>query len=69
MHDAQDDPFEYIRGSDFWSSTPTTENRYYVVYAADAHPYKRKPDESNYIRCVRCLGSNSYMIDGSKSTK
>ena len=69
MHDAQDDPFTYIRGSDFWSSTPTTENRYYVVYAADAHPYKRKPNESNYIRCVRCLGDETVLVDGSKSAK
>ncbi len=56
IHDKQFNPFSYFRGSDFWSSTPSTANRYYVVYTADAHPYIRKPNESNYIRCVRCLG-------------
>ena len=66
MHDKQDDNFIYSRDADFWTSTPTTENRYYVVYAVDAHQYKRKPNESNYVRCVRCLGSESVLIGGSK---
>ena len=69
MHNAQDDPFVYSKGSDFWSSTPATENRYYVVYAADAHRYKRNPSESNYIRCVRCLGEDTVLFDGSKKAK
>ena len=70
MHDAKTDPFTYIRGADFWSSTPATEDRYYVVYAADAHPYKRKPSESNYIRCVRCLGDGeTVLFDGAKDVK
>lgn len=69
MHEAQDDPFIYSKGSDFWSSTPTTENRYYVVYAADAHIYKRKPSQSNYIRCVRCLGDETVLFDGSKKAE
>lgn len=55
IHDKQYEAFTYYRDSDFWSSTPTTENRYYVVFPADAYPYARKPNESNYIRCVRCL--------------
>jgi len=55
VHDKQYNPFTYYRGSDFWSSTPTTENRYYVVFTADAMQYARKPSESNYIRCVRCI--------------
>ena len=48
--------FSYFRGSDFWTSTPATKNRYYVVYPADAYQYKRKTRKSNYIRCVRCIG-------------
>lgn len=47
--------FVNFRGNPFWSSTPTTENRYEVVYPADAYPYPRKASNSNYIRCVRCL--------------
>ena len=49
--------FKYFRGNDFWTSTPTTGSKYYVVYPADAYPYKRYKKESNYIRCVRCLGN------------
>jgi len=46
--------FRYFRGDDFWSSTPTVENKYYAVYPADAYQFQRKPSQSNYIRCVRC---------------
>lgn len=69
MHDKQFDNFTYSRAADFWSSTPTTENRYYVVYTADAYPYKRKARESNYIRCVRCLDSGTVLIGGSKDVE
>lgn len=69
MHDKQADNFTYSRDADFWSSTPTTENRYYVVYAADAFPYKRKASESNYVRCVRCLDSGTVLIGGSKDVE
>ena len=69
MHDAQYNPFKYIRGADFWSATPATDTRYYVVFAADARPYKRTPSESNYIRCVRCLGEDTVLFGGSKDTK
>jgi hypothetical protein len=48
--------FTYFRDNDFWSSTPTTEGRYYVVFPADAIRYARSPKQSNYIRCVRCYG-------------
>ncbi len=58
-HYKQYNPFVHYRGSDFWSSTPSDAHRYYVVYTADAYPYKRSPNESNYIRCVRCLGEES----------
>jgi len=56
IHYKQYNPFVYHRGSDFWSSTPADSSEYYVVFTADAQPYKRSQNESNYIRCVRCLG-------------
>lgn len=55
VHRKQGQAFKYFRGNDFWSSTPTTDVRYNVVYAADAFQYKRYKKESNYIRCVRCV--------------
>ena len=69
MHDAQYNPFTYSRGSDFWSSTPSTDTRYYTVYAADAQIYKREPKQSNYVRCVRCLGDEVILFDGAKDAK
>jgi len=48
--------FKNARANDFWTSTPTTDVRYYVIYPADAYQYKRYKRESNYIRCVRCIG-------------
>ena len=54
VHKKRGQVFTYFRGDDFWSSTPATENRYYVVYPADAYQYKRPKKESAYIRCVRC---------------
>lgn len=68
VHDAQHNPFVYYRASDFWSSTPTVENKYYVVFPADAMQYARKPSQSNYVRCVRCLG-DEYVLDGSEDAK
>ena len=68
VHQAPDNPFVYHRGSDFWTSTPTTQNRYYVIYAADAMQYKRKPSESNYIRCVRCL-EDGYIFSGTETVE
>lgn len=68
VHAPQDNPFAYHRGSDFWTSTPTTENRYYVVYTADAMQYPRKAGESNYIRCVRCLDQGA-VFSSSKDVK
>ncbi len=68
VHDVPGNPFAYYRGSDFWSTTPATENRYYVVFTADAMQYARKPSESNYIRCVRCLGEG-YVFSRSKDVK
>jgi len=51
-HSGQD--FVNFRDKDFWSSTPTTNGQYYVVYPADAYKYKRNRNQSNFIRCVRC---------------
>jgi hypothetical protein len=55
LHRKPGQEFINYRDGDFWSSTPTTDVRYYVVFPADAYPYKRYKRESNYIRCVRCL--------------
>jgi len=54
VHRHEGQHFTYFRDKDFWTSTPTTEGRYYVVYPADAYKYKRSKRQSNYIRCVRC---------------
>lgn len=68
VHSPQYNPFVYFRGSDFWTSTPTVENKYYVVFTADAHQYARKSSQSNYVRCVRCLG-DEFVFDGSEDVK
>ncbi len=56
VHRINGQQFSYFRDKDFWTSTPTTEGKYYVVYPADAYIYKRKRSETNFIRCVRCTG-------------
>jgi len=58
LHRINDQVFKNFRGSNFWSSTPTTAGKYYIVNTADAYMYKRKTRETNYIRCVRCTLSN-----------
>ena len=55
VHRLDGQVFVNFRGNHFWSSTPTKDSRYEVVYPADAYPYPRKANNSNYIRCVRCL--------------
>jgi len=55
LHRKPGQVFTNYRDGDFWSSTPSTDVRYYVVLPADAYQYKRYKSESNYIRCVRCL--------------
>jgi len=55
MHRHEGELFSYFRDGDFWTSTPSTDSRYYVVFPADAYQYKRNKKESNYIRCVRCI--------------
>jgi len=54
VHKIDGQVFTNFRDKDFWSSTPTTDGKYYVVYPADAYKYKRKKTQSNFIRCVRC---------------
>jgi len=55
VHRKEGQVFSYYRGDDFWSSTPSTDLRYYAVFPADAYQNKRYKKESNYIRCVRCI--------------
>jgi hypothetical protein len=45
--------FTHNKANDFWSSTPATRDRYYVVYPVDAMRYARSARQSNYVRCVR----------------
>jgi len=47
--------FTYFRDTDFWTSTPASTGRYYVVYPADAYIYEQEKRRTNYIRCVRPL--------------
>jgi len=56
VHRIEGQVFTHFRDKDFWTSTPTTEAKYYVVYPADAYIYKRNRSETNFIRCVRCTG-------------
>ncbi|MBD3789241.1 MAG: DUF1566 domain-containing protein [Campylobacterales bacterium] len=55
VHEKEGQVFSYFRDNDFWTSTPTVDRKYYVVFPADAHPYAREASQSNYIRCVRCV--------------
>ena len=55
VHRKRGQVFAYYRGTDFWSSTPASKGRHYVVYPADAYIYEQKSSRTNYIRCVRCL--------------
>ena len=63
VHRIEGQVFTHFRGKDFWTSTPTTEGKYYVVYPADAYIYKRSRSQTNFIRCVRCTGENSNEIN------
>ncbi len=47
--------FKDNRDADFWTSTPAGKDKQYVVYTVDGYRYARDPQQSNYIRCVRCL--------------
>ena len=58
VHYEEGQVFTYFRDNDFWSSTPTTEGRYYVIFPADAMRYARSPKQSNFVRCVRCMGND-----------
>jgi hypothetical protein len=42
---------------DFWTSTPSQGKTYFSIYAIiEGQPYAHKRDDTQYIRCVRCLG-------------
>ena len=58
VHEHEGQVFSYFRDSDFWSSTPSVEGKYYVVFPADAMPYARIRSQSNFIRCVRCTAND-----------
>jgi len=58
VHHKNGQVFTYFTDNDFWSSTPTYEGRYYVVFPADAMRYPRSSRQSNFIRCVRCMGQD-----------
>ena len=55
--------FTYFRGRDFWSSTPASKGKHYVVYPADAYRYEHKIKRSNFIRCVRCFDDQEAKVD------
>jgi hypothetical protein len=55
VHSKEGQVFTYFRDNDFWSSTPTVDGKYYVVFPADAIRYARSPRQSNFVRCVRCI--------------
>jgi len=55
VHRIEGEVFKNFRDKDFWSTTPTSGGKYYVIYPADAYKYKRNKSQSNYIRCVRCI--------------
>ncbi|MDQ1324971.1 MAG: hypothetical protein QG564_94 [Campylobacterota bacterium] len=58
VHAKEGQVFSYSRDNDFWTSTPTEGYRYYAVFPADAYQYARLANQSNYIRCVRCIDEN-----------
>lgn len=58
VHSHKGQVFTYFRDNDFWSSTPTVEGQYYVVFPADAIRYARSPKQTNFIRCVRCTAND-----------
>lgn len=55
VHRKRGQVFTYFRGPDFWTSTPASKGRHYVVYPADAYIYAQTSNRTNYVRCVRCL--------------
>lgn len=55
VHQKDDQVFTYFTDNDFWTSTPTVEGKYYVVFPADAMIYARSKKQSNFVRCVRCI--------------
>lgn len=56
VHEEVGQAFVNFRDGDFWTSTPAENGKYYAVYPADAFRYKFDTKDSNYVRCVRCMG-------------
>jgi len=61
IHNKLGQAFVYSRSLEFWSSTPSISKKYYVVFPPDAMRYKRPEKQSNYIRCVRCIGDEDLV--------
>jgi len=55
VHQKQGKAFVFSQDSDFWTSTPAAEKKYYIVFPADAYRYPRSVHQTNFIRCVRSL--------------
>ena len=55
VHRKDGQVFSYATEHDFWSSSIAERGKGYVVYPVDANRYKRKQNQVNYIRCVRCM--------------
>jgi len=49
----------YSKTADFWTSTPARGNKYISIYSVDGHVYEHSKGDSQYIRCVRCLGDSN----------
>ena len=58
VHSHKGQVFTYFSDNDFWSSTPTVDGQYYVVFPADGIRYGRSPRQSNFVRCVRCTAND-----------
>lgn len=54
LHHKPAQHFMNHRDVDFWTSTPSDVEKYYVVFPVDAYRYSRDQKEVHYIRCVRC---------------
>jgi hypothetical protein len=52
VHRRRGQVFENFRGDDFWSSTPTTDTRYYVVTPEKPTPQTNKPCYTNTIAAI-----------------
>ena len=58
VHRKEGQVFKYFRDGDFWTSTPASRGKQYVVFPVDAYRYEKSVRKSNYIRCVRCTSND-----------